>query len=119
MNVQYAQSYGNGKPVVPIPENNGNSIIQGPSSHRGNVPRHNSSKSESDGCCGCLCWCCCFLLLFMFGMAGVLIYTVISLDPKPPSYKFNHIEVRKFEFGNEFSLHTQIAITVEAENPNR
>lgn len=121
MNVQYAQSYG-GNPVPNYAPRN-MSETGGPPNRR-NLPRYYSKRSEKDGdsCinCGCFLWFCIFVLLFIFILAGILVYTVLRLDPKPPVYKFNRLQVGEFDMSPDLSsLHTEIDITIEAQNPNR
>ncbi|KMZ63491.1 Late embryogenesis abundant protein, LEA-14 [Zostera marina] len=51
---------------------------------------------------------------------GIIVYTVLCLDPKPPVYKFNRLQIGEFDMSPDLSnLRTEIDMTVEAENPNR
>ncbi|KAL6529579.1 hypothetical protein OROGR_015202 [Orobanche gracilis] len=88
------------------------------------VPRYNAhyQKPKPGGCgkscfkCICCCYGCLFILVII--LASVAFYLYTTDNPKIPSYKVEDFEVKAFDFLPDFSLKTELLVTVKADNPN-
>lgn len=89
---------------------------------RRNVPRyHSSDPGKSKGSCCLKCLCCCFIFWFLLIilLGGAVYYLYIVLQPEIPRYNVKGFEVNAFNIQHDFSLHTELAVTVKSENPNQ
>ncbi|PKI32065.1 hypothetical protein CRG98_047537 [Punica granatum] len=102
---------------VMLPENQG-SIRPPP--YRRNVPRYQSKSHKSGGncCLRCICCCYCFLVLLIFLLGTLAFYFYAVYQPQVPSYKVEEFTTAHFDMKPDFSLYTEFAVTVKADNPN-
>ncbi|CAK7349867.1 unnamed protein product [Dovyalis caffra] len=101
--------------------NNSNSSSLRPPPQRRNIPRYHSSHhhSHGHGCLKCVCCCFCFLIILIIILASLLSVIYITLDPRMPEYNVESFEVNAFNLATDFSLYTEFAVTVKANNPNK
>nr|AAS90599.1 unknown pollen protein [Petunia integrifolia subsp. inflata] len=67
--------------------------------------------------CICCCYCVLFFIIVLLGAFAFYFYTMYQ--PKLPTYKFQSLEVKEFGYQPDFSLTTDIIVTIRAENPNK
>ncbi|KAM7492261.1 hypothetical protein LguiA_035182 [Lonicera macranthoides] len=90
-----------------------------PPPYRRNVPRyHSEQRSRRSFCCRCICCCYCFLFLLILLFASFIFYFFYVYHPQYPSYKVQDLQVKAFDVQHDFSLKTQILVSVRADNPN-
>lgn len=99
-----------------LSENNG-SIRPPP--YRRNVPRYHSHAPRKKNCClRCICCCYCLLLVLVLILAGLLFYFYTFYSPQIPSYKVDNLSVTAFDIQPDFSVNTELLVSVKANNPN-
>lgn len=89
-----------------------------PPPYRRNVPRYHGHKSGGNCCLRCICCCYCFLFLLVFVIASLAFYFYAVYQPQVPSYKIQEFTTNAFNMQPDFSLYTEFAVTVKADNPN-
>ncbi|KZV23479.1 hypothetical protein F511_16835 [Dorcoceras hygrometricum] len=92
-----------------------------PPPYRRNVPRYHSNyhkRSSGKSCLRCICCCYCFLFLFIIILAALALYFYTIFEPRIPSYTVQNLEVKSFDVKPDFSLNTELLVTVKADNPN-
>ena len=96
-----------------------NSSSVRPPPQRRNIPRYQSNHHHSHGgCLKCVCFCFCFLIVMIILLASVIVFFYMTLNPKMPEYNVASFDVNAFNMAPDFSLYTEFAVTVKANNPN-
>ncbi|KAL9342620.1 hypothetical protein Peur_065945 [Populus x canadensis] len=99
--------------------NYNNSSSVRPPPQRRNIPRYQSNHHHSHGgCLKCVCFCFCFLIVMIILLASVIAFIYMTLNPKMPEYNVASFDVNAFNMAPDFSLYTEFAVTVKANNPN-
>ncbi|OAY35252.1 hypothetical protein MANES_12G084700v8 [Manihot esculenta] len=100
--------------------NSNNSTDLRPPPKRRNVPRYHDHSSKSSGSFCLKCICCCllfwFVLIILLAGAAYILYT--KIEPEVPVYTVDHFDVNAFDVQHDFSLHTELVVTVKSDNPN-
>ncbi|KAL6538262.1 hypothetical protein OROGR_012250 [Orobanche gracilis] len=93
-----------------------------PPPHHYNIPPYPTKykrKSCGSGCCRCICCCCCFLFLLVVLMF-VTLFTLFRLyDLRFPVYTVEDLQVKAFDIQPDFSLNTELELSVRAHNPSK
>ncbi|KAG8364681.1 hypothetical protein BUALT_Bualt18G0023800 [Buddleja alternifolia] len=85
-------------------------------------PYYHSGYKRRSGCGSCCrCFCCfiCCLLVLLMILGILLAYLYMIYDPKIPTYKVEGMEVKALDIQPDFSVNSELLITVKAENPNK
>ncbi|KAF5741500.1 hypothetical protein HS088_TW10G00498 [Tripterygium wilfordii] len=98
---------------------NNNQYSLRPPPHRRNVPRYHSHQSSGGNCClRCICCFCCTFIVLIIVLAGLGFLLYAILQPQQPAYSVSNFGVQAFDLQPDFSVYTEFAVAVKAENPN-